>query len=140
MLNKEASAKAPFLLRSLSSARPRAGLSSYSAPARGTQETGDNMEAISSSEWKRLRLICYHRDKQANAPCGICKGAEGPIDYSAKPSSTPTSYEPDHILPRHTHPELGLVAGNIQAAHRKCNRAKGKRATLNPLGKPSREW
>lgn len=93
-----------------------------------------------TQEWKLLRLQCYRRDRKANAPCGICKGAEGPIDYEAKPSSHPLAYEPDHILPRATHPELALAADNIQPAHRKCNRAKGKRAAINPLGKPSREW
>lgn len=90
--------------------------------------------------WARLRVQCYRRDKAANAPCWICKGKEGPIDYSVRPSSTPLSYEPDHKKPRKTHPELAYDPANIGASHRKCNRRKGARAVLDPLGTPSREW
>lgn len=93
-----------------------------------------------SSAWKRLRLQCYRRDKAAGAECHICRGAYGPIDYGAKPSSTPLSYEPDHIRPTSTHPELTLVPDNIAASHMRCNRARGKRAVLDPLGSRSREW
>lgn len=93
-----------------------------------------------SAEWARLRMACYRRDKAAGAECWICRGAYGPIDYDAKPSSSPLAYEPDHIHPRATHPELELVADNIAASHVKCNRARGKRAVLHALGKPSREW
>lgn len=93
-----------------------------------------------SADWARLRLQCFRRDRAAGAPCHICKGAEGPIDYSVRPSSTPLSYEPDHILPRRTHPELALAPDNIGASHRKCNRAKGARAVLDPIGSASREW
>lgn len=95
---------------------------------------------LSSQEWRIIRRQAYLRDRKANARCEICKGAEGPIDYSAKPSSHSHAYEPDHILPRATHPELALVISNIQASHVMCNRAKGKRSSSNPLGTPSREW
>ena len=95
---------------------------------------------LSSQEWRILKRECFKRDKAVHAPCGICKGAEGPIDYTAKPSSHELAWEPDHILPRKTHPHLALVAENIQASHRRCNRAKGSRASTNPLGRPSREW
>ena len=54
-------------------------------------------------QWKRLRLECYKRDKARGAVCVHCGQ---PIDYSAKPSSTDSSYEPDHRLVVERHPEL----------------------------------
>lgn len=93
-----------------------------------------------SPAWRALKRSCYLRDKAAGAPCAICKGAYGPIDYDAAPSSHEYAYEPDHIRPRKSHPELALAADNIQPAHRRCNRAKGARAVVDSIGKPSREW
>lgn len=93
-----------------------------------------------SAAWKRLRLQCYRRDRAAGAGCWLCHGAYGPIDYDAKPGSHPLAYEPDHIHPRATHPELELVPDNIAAAHVRCNRARGKRAVVDVLGSQSREW
>ena len=87
--------------------------------------------------WRRLRAQCYERDRARGAVCHICKQ---PIDYSAKPSSTPNSYEPDHLRDVRKHPELALLPENIGASHRMCNRARGRRAGLNNLGTPSRDW
>ena len=64
-----------------------------------------------------------HRNaiRKSGAPCGIC-GA--PIDYTL-PYLDPLEFVVDHIVP--------LIKGgtdtldNKQAAHRKCNAAKGKR-------------
>lgn len=95
------------------------------------------MDVLTTPEWRRLRLQCYERDRRRDARCAICGGA---IDYDARPSSHDWAYEPDHRLPRESHPELALVPENVQPSHRKCNRAKGKRASANPLGRPSREW
>lgn len=89
-------------------------------------------------EWRRLRVQCYERDRARNAPCAIC--GQRHIDYNAKPSSTPDSYEPDHIRDVDRHPELALLPENVQASARRCNRARGKRATMKPLGHPSRDW
>lgn len=101
---------------------------------------GKTRDPIDSMAWRRLRIACFERDKAKRAPCHICRGALGPIDYEAKPSSHGLAYEPDHLLPRATHPELALVPDNIGAAHKTCNRSKGARATANPLGRPSRDW
>lgn len=88
--------------------------------------------------WKHvIKPQCFARDKANNARCGICKDV---IDYSLKPSSTPDAYEPDHILPVDTHPELAEVPENIQASHRRCNRAKRNKAGVDNLGNRSRDW
>lgn len=88
--------------------------------------------------WKRLRLSCYQRDKLANAPCGICK--QRTIRYDLPPSSHPDAYEPDHIKPVDLYPELAEIPENIQASHRRCNRAKKNKAAIHELGEPSRAW
>lgn len=87
--------------------------------------------------WKRLRLECYKRDKERNAVCVHCGQ---PIDYSARPSSTDNSYEPDHRLTVEQHPELALLPENIQPSHRRCNRARGKKAGIDNLGRRTRDW
>ena len=87
--------------------------------------------------WRKLRLQCFKRDKANDARCTICGGR---IDYSAKPSTTPESWEPDHRLSVKHHPELAEVPENVLASHKSCNRSKGDRAGLNNLGAPSREW
>ena len=90
-----------------------------------------------SVEWKRLRLRCFERDKQAKAKCWICGGD---INYRVKPSSTPDSWEPDHRFSVKHHPELAEVPECILPSHKSCNRSRGARAGLNNLGSPSREW
>ena len=87
--------------------------------------------------WRKLRLQCFKRDKANDARCWICGGR---IDYGAKPSTTPESWEPDHRLSVKHHPELAEVPENVLASHKSCNRSKGDRAGLNNLGAPSREW
>jgi 5-methylcytosine-specific restriction endonuclease McrA len=91
----------------------------------------------STPQWQRLRLECYRRDKARGAPCHICGQA---IDYVAKPSSTPDSYEPDHLRDVDRHPELALLPENVGASHRKCNRARGRRAAVNEMGNRTRDW
>ena len=88
-------------------------------------------------QWKRLRVECYRRDKARNAECVHCHQR---IDYNAKPSSTPDSYEPDHKLPVETHPELALLPENVQPSHRRCNRARGKKAGVDNIGNKTRDW
>ena len=87
--------------------------------------------------WRKLRLQCFKRDKANDARCWICGGR---IDYSAKPSTTPESWEPDHRHSVKHHPELAEVPENVYPSHKSCNRSKGDRAGLNNLGAPSREW
>ena len=90
-----------------------------------------------SPAWKRLRIQCYERDKARDARCWQCRQ---PIDYAARPSSTPGSYEPDHRHDVATHPELALLPENVMPCHRRCNRARGKRAGIDNIGRPSRDW
>jgi len=91
----------------------------------------------STPQWQRLRLQCYERDRKRGAPCHLC---HQPIDYSLKPSSTPDAYEPDHLRDVDTHPELALLPENVAPSHRRCNRARGKKAGVNELGNRSRDW
>ena len=90
-----------------------------------------------SAEWRKLSKRCYLRDKARNAKCWICGEA---IDYEAKPSSTPDSYEPDHYFPVASHPELALVPDNIRPATKRCNRARRNKAGITDLGKRTRDW
>ena len=91
-----------------------------------------------TATWRKLRLQCFKRDKAANARCWLCGGA---IDYSAKPSTTPDSWEPDHLIPVARAPELELDLSNIAASHMRCNRARGDGINgENALGQQSRIW
>lgn len=87
--------------------------------------------------WKRLRVECYERDKARNAVCVHCGQ---PIDYRAKPSSTDNSYEPDHRIDVASHPEYAFLPENVQPSHRRCNRARGRKAGINNLGRRTRDW
>lgn len=98
---------------------------------------GEVRDPRRTTEWKRLRMECYKRDKARNAVCVHCGQ---PIDYSVKPSSTDSSYEPDHRLVVERHPEMALLPENVQPSHRRCNRARGKKAGIDPLGSRTRNW
>ena len=87
--------------------------------------------------WRRMRTQCFERDEAKRAPCWICGQR---IDYSVAPGSTPESYEPDHRMPVETHPELALLPENVMPSHRRCNRARGKKAGIDNLGNRSRNW
>lgn len=91
----------------------------------------------STTAGKKVRAMCWRRDREAKAPCWICGQ---PIDYTAAPSSTPDSWEPDHYLPRSRHPEYALDPSNIRPSHKKCNRSRSNNATLHGLGNRSRRW
>ena len=91
-----------------------------------------------SGAWPRVRALAWDRDRRARAVCHICGQ---PIDYFVKPSSTPDSYEPDHIVPVSKRPDLELDLNNIKASHRRCNRTRGD-GIRGPkdLGVQSRDW
>lgn len=86
--------------------------------------------------WQELRASLYERDRKANAPCWICLQ---PIDYRAEPG-TPDAWEPDHVRPVATDPELAFDPGNIRPAHCSCNRSRGSKRGVSSLGRPSRNW
>ena len=97
---------------------------------------GGNMSR--SSRWPYIRAQAWNRDKKARAVCHICNE---PIDYFVPPSSTPDSYEPDHIIPVHMRPDLELDLTNIKASHRRCNRQRGDGTNgTNIIGERSRKW
>lgn len=68
--------------------------------------------------------------------CWLC---HQPIDYDAPPQ-TPDAFEPDHVIPRETAPELALDWDNLRPAHCSCNRSRGKRDVPLPLGLTTRAW
>jgi 5-methylcytosine-specific restriction endonuclease McrA len=81
--------------------------------------------------WERLARRYKEYCRIRNLPCHLCirRGdiENAAIDYSAKPN-TAWAFEPDHIKPRSTHPELRLVQGNLAPSHVRCNRQRGDRS------------
>ena len=91
-----------------------------------------------SGKWPKVRQMAWDRDRKARAVCHICGQ---PIDYTCKPSTTPDSWEPDHIMTVSKHPELELDLNNIRASHKRCNRARGDNSfTRRDIGMQSRIW
>ena len=108
-----------------------------------------------------LRTKQRERLRAQAGPCGICKGARGPIRYD-QPSDCrhPLSFVVDEIVPVSRWMEAGydspeacaLDPCNQQAAHWCCNAEKsdgrrrgagtGRKAnsTAAFIDKPSREW
>ena len=82
------------------------------------------------------------RFKAMDAPCGICKGKYGPIDYTlpSKPGY-PLSFVIDEIKPVSKWKEFGYDSpeaaaqdwNNLQAAHYCCNAAKGASLAGTPI-------
>ena len=71
-----------------------------------------------------------------NAPCGICRGALGPIHYDEPSDSKhPLSFVIDEIKPVSKWRQYGYSSpreaaedwNNLQAAHYCCNQRKGAR-------------
>ena len=90
-----------------------------------------------SSRWPYIRKMAWNRDRKARAVCHIC-GEK--IDYSIPASSAPLSWEPDHIKPFKTAPELELDLNNIAASHMRCNRQRGNGSHQLDIGMRSRVW
>ena len=72
--------------------------------------------------------------------CKVCVHCGQPINYNVAPSSTDDSYEPDHRIDVALHPEYAFLPENVQPSHRRCNRARGRRAGINELGSRTRDW
>ncbi len=91
-----------------------------------------------SGKWKKVRRLAWDRDRKAREVCHICGQ---PIDYSVPASSTPESWEPDHVIPVSKRPDLELDLGNIRASHMRCNRSRGDGTNgENTIGMQSRIW
>jgi len=88
-----------------------------------------------------LRRKYRERFRAMAAPCGICRGKLGPIDYTA-PSDAhhPLSFVIDEIRPVSRWREFGYDSpeaaardwGNLQAAHWCCNAAKSNKIGIEP--------
>lgn len=86
-----------------------------------------------------LRRKYRERFRAMNAPCGICRGALGPIRYD-EPSDAqhPLSFVIDEIKPVSKWRQFGYPSPqaaakdwtNLQAAHWACNAAKGARVEV----------
>lgn len=83
-----------------------------------------------------LRRKYRQRFRAMNAPCGICRGRFGPIDYTAPSDPAhPLSFVIDEIRPVSRWREFGYDSpeaaardwSNLQAAHYACNAAKGSK-------------
>ena len=118
---------------SFSVAEKHTGAGSYK------KKGGRGLMASRSSRWPYIRRLAWDRDRKSRAVCHICGE---PIDYFVKPSSSPDSYEPDHIIPVSLRPDLELDLKNIAPAHRRCNRQRGDGSSFaaNDVGRHSRLW
>jgi len=85
-----------------------------------------------------LRRKYRARFKAMGAPCGICKGKLGGIDYTAPSDfNHPLSFVIDEIKPVSRWREFGYPSpraaaedwNNLQAAHYCCNAAKSNKVT-----------
>ena len=88
-----------------------------------------------------LRRKYRARFRAMDAPCGICRGKLGPIDYtSPSDSAHPLSFVIDEIKPVSRWKEFGYSSpeaaardwGNLQAAHYWCNQQKSNRVNVEP--------
>jgi 5-methylcytosine-specific restriction endonuclease McrA len=85
---------------------------------------------------EKIRPLAFARDKKADAPCWIC-GQK--IDYLAQISTTPDSWEGDHVnAVANGGEELDLK--NVRACHKRCNRVRGAGDNNNVIGQQSRIW
>ncbi|NMW65997.1 hypothetical protein HHJ78_10925 [Mobiluncus mulieris] len=75
--------------------------------------------------------------RQDNAPCWLCGQ---PIDYNAKPGTTPDSHNLDHYYPVSTNPELQHDPSNFRHAHKQCNEQRGNRRPHANLGQNPPAW
>ena len=89
------------------------------------------------TRWTHTKMLAFERDRMASAPCWICGG---PIDYALGYSTCDEAYEADHYIPVDDHPELEYDLANVRPSHRHCNRSRQKRAGVDLLGTPSRDW
>ena len=101
-----------------------------------------------------LRRKYRARFKAMEAPCGICRGKLGPIDYTAPSDSAhPLSFVIDEIRPVSRWREFGYDSAeaaardwhNLQAAHYCCNAAKSNRVPEDRSAKrkltlPDGDW
>ena len=101
-----------------------------------------------------LRRKYRQRFRAMNAPCGICRGKLGPIDYTAPSDAAhPLSFVIDEIKPVSRWREFGYDSptaaardwDNLQAAHWCCNAQKSNTISIESVSirrpiVPDGEW
>lgn len=78
----------------------------------------------------------FEKYRKEKAVCAICGQ---PIDYCVPISSTPDSFELDHIIPVSIDNTKELDENNVRPTHRHCNRARSNK-DVTMLGVRSRIW
>lgn len=89
-----------------------------------------------------LRTAFRKACAEADAPCWVCDGLLGPIDYGAAYDDWDNDqrFQLDHYLPVSTHAHLQDDPDNFRASHAGCNRDRSNAAPEGDLGIPSRVW
>lgn len=81
----------------------------------------------SGRPWQRERAAYKAECKRHNAPCWLCQGRRGPIDYSrndGKTNRNPLAFTVDHVTPT----SLGgdpMARSNWRPCHLVCNTSRG---------------
>jgi hypothetical protein len=75
---------------------------------------------LQTYRWQKLQREYRIHCETRQLACHICGE---PIDYTAPPV-TPQAFEPDHLKPVATHPELVYEVDNLAPAHCSCNRSR----------------
>lgn len=73
--------------------------------------------------WRRETAAFKAECHRLNAPCWICRGSRGQIQYDAEPR-TPLSFTVDHKTPTSLGGEM-TRRSNWAAAHFSCNSSRG---------------
>ncbi|PEG60044.1 HNH endonuclease [Mycolicibacterium boenickei] len=74
---------------------------------------------MNTRAWRKLAARFKAYCESIDAPCWLCRE---PIDYGL--TTGPDAFEPDHWLPRKTHPHLAFEPKNLLPSHSRCNRAR----------------
>lgn len=69
--------------------------------------------------------------------CWLCNQ---PVDMTIVDVESDEHYEPDHVFPVSTHPELAADPDNLRDSHRGCNRERGNEMEGLGLGWTSEDW
>lgn len=76
--------------------------------------------------YRTRRQAAARRWAQDNAPCWLCQGLLGPIDYTA-PAGTWNALDADHVDPVSNGTTNPLDISQWRASHSRCNRQRGNK-------------
>ena len=91
----------------------------------------------------RRAVAEYTEQVKAAAAAGeqvLCWLCNQPISFDVLDQYAGDHFEPDHVFPVATHPELADDPNNLRPAHRECNRARGTDMEATHLGWTSIDW